>query len=394
MNSIVKWLLIIGGTLIVLIIAAALIIPQLINIKQYRPIIEKQVAQATGRSFTLGEDMDISVFPWVMVKLTDLHLGNPPGFAEKDMISVKNFEIRLKFMPLLSRKIEVKTFVMDEPAIYLERLKNGKANWEGMRKDHEKAKKAASEKKSRPNKDKGKDKGQDNDPASFPIQALLVDTFSITKGKLLYIDRTKGTKKELADLNLNLDNISFEKPIFLSLDTKLDKHPITLKGHLGPIGRNPGQENIDLDLSLEAVKQVEVKIKGSLTAPLQTPGFDLNISVSPFSPIKLANSLNQPLPFTPGDSSVLKKLGLSLTAKGNSKTLSLSSGKMVLDDSTLNFSAQAKDFHLPDLKFKIKLDRINLDSYLAISDPAQTGEQKEMAATASAGSKAKKSPKS
>jgi AsmA protein len=308
----------------------------------------------------------------------------------------------------------VQTFVMDEPIIYLEKLKDGKANWEDMIKDHKKAEKAASERKTShaqdshaqdsqaqdsQNQNKHK-KGQEHEQASFPIQTLLVDTFSITKGKLQYIDRAQGTKKdneneplELADLNLNLDNISFEKPILLSLDAKLgaqfNKQPISLKGYLGPISKNPGQEDIDIDLILEAAKQLEMKIKGRLTAPMKAPGFDLNISVSPFSPIKLASTLNQPLPFTPGDASVLQKLGLSFTAKGDAKKISLTSGKMLLDDSTLDFSAQAKKFHLPDLKLELKLDSIDLDRYLPISDPDKTVEKKETnAATPSAESKA------
>jgi AsmA protein len=375
MNSIVKWLLIIGGALIVLIIAAALIIPQLIDIKQYKPIIEEKVAQATGRTFTLGEDMDISIFPWVKVKLTDLHLGNPPGFAEKNMVSVRKFEIHLKLLPLLSRQIEVQTFVMDEPIIHLEKLKNGKANWEGMGKDNEKAKASVSEKKPNQNSPDQHSADPASDPVALPIKDLLVNTFSITKGRLIYIDRAAGTKKEISDLNLDLDDISFEKPIRLSLNTKVDKQPVSLKGSLGPLGKNPGQEDIDLDLILKAMKQLEVKIKGRVLAPMATSGFDLDIAVLPFSPVRLAETLKQPIPLKSKDPSVLKKLALSLTAKGDPKNISLTSGKIVLDDSNLDFSAQIKDFHLPNLKFALKLDGIDLDRYLPESDPDQNKDQ-------------------
>ncbi|MCK5347748.1 MAG: AsmA family protein, partial [Desulfobacula sp.] len=142
MKSILKWLFIIGGVFVVLIIAAVIIIPQFIDVKKYKPTIEQKVVEATGRSFTLGDDMDLSVFPWVGVKLTDLHLGNLAGYKEKDMVSVKNFEVRLKVMPLLSKRIEVKTFVLDSPKIYLEKLKNGDANWQGIGKQQgEKAQK-------------------------------------------------------------------------------------------------------------------------------------------------------------------------------------------------------------------------------------------------------------
>ena len=119
MKGILKWIVIIGGVFLVLIMSAAFIIPKVIDVKKYKPVIEEKVAAATGLAFTFGDDMDVSVFPWVGVRLTDLHLGNPAGFTEKDMATVKRFEVRLKVVPLLSKQIEVKTFVLDSPIIYL-----------------------------------------------------------------------------------------------------------------------------------------------------------------------------------------------------------------------------------------------------------------------------------
>ena len=63
MKSIIKWLFIFGGVFIVLIIAAVIIIPQFIDVKKYKPVIEQKVAEATGRAFTLGDDIDLSIFP-------------------------------------------------------------------------------------------------------------------------------------------------------------------------------------------------------------------------------------------------------------------------------------------------------------------------------------------
>ena len=105
MKNIFKWLLIIVSVFVVLIIAAVIIIPKFIDVQKYKPVIEQKVAEATGRSFTFGDEIDISVFPWVGVKLTDLHLGSGDGYKETDMVSVKNFEVRLKVMPFLSKII-------------------------------------------------------------------------------------------------------------------------------------------------------------------------------------------------------------------------------------------------------------------------------------------------
>ena len=112
MKKLLKRTLIGIGLIIVLLIAAIIIIPQVVDVQKYKPQIEKAVTDATGRPFKLGGKLDVSVFPWVGVSLSDLSLGNPEGFESKVFVTVKAFEVRVKLMPLLSKKIEVKQFVM------------------------------------------------------------------------------------------------------------------------------------------------------------------------------------------------------------------------------------------------------------------------------------------
>jgi len=81
MNA-VKWILGIVVGLVVLVIALLLIVPQFIDIQKYKPEIEKQASQAAGRSFTIVGDLRLSLFPWAVIGLSELHLGNPPGYKE------------------------------------------------------------------------------------------------------------------------------------------------------------------------------------------------------------------------------------------------------------------------------------------------------------------------
>ena len=86
MNKAVKWILVIAGSLVALIVIAVIVLPMVIDVEKYKPQIEQQVAKATGRSFKLGGDLKPSIFPWIGVRLSDLHLGNPSGFKEKDFV--------------------------------------------------------------------------------------------------------------------------------------------------------------------------------------------------------------------------------------------------------------------------------------------------------------------
>ncbi len=350
MKSLIKWFVIIGGVFLVLIIAAVIIIPQFVDIQKYKPTIEQKIAKATGRSFTLGDDIDLSVFPWVGVKLTDLHLGNPDGYKEKDMVSVKNFEVRLKVMPLLSKKIEIKTFVLDGPSIYLEKLKNGKANWQGL---GQKPTKKADKKVKEPASDKG-----------LPIEGLMVGNFSITNGKMIYVDQGTNLKKQVTDLNLSLDNISLENPVGISFTAMVDGKPVSLKGTAGPIGKEPGKGTMAIDFVLKALEELEIKLKGNIVDSLTSQNFDIELAISSFSPRKLFAALNQKFPVQTNDPNVLNALSIKTRLKGNPASVSLSQGEVKLDDSNLTFSASAKEFFKPNLKFNLKLDEIDLDRYL------------------------------
>jgi len=350
MKSLFKWLLIIGGAFLVLIIAAVIIIPQFVDIHKYKLTIEQKVTEATGRSFRMGDDMDLSVFPWVGVKLTDLHLGNPAGHKEIDMISVKNFEVRLKVMPLLSKKIEIKTFVLDGPVIYLEKLKNGKANWEGLGKTR--SKKADKEIKE-PSSTKG-----------LPIEGLMVGKFSITNGQMIYVDQGANVKKQISDLNLILDNISLENPVGISFAAMIDGKPVSLEGTAGPIGKEPGKGIVAIDFVLKVLEELEIKLKGNIIDVLASQSFDLELDISSFSPRKLFAALNQSFPVQTKDPKALSALSLKTSLKGNPTSVSLSKGEVKLDDSTIIFSAMVKEFLKPNLKFDLKLDDIDLDRYL------------------------------
>ena len=120
MNRTVKWVLIIGVSLIAVFIAALVLLPKFVDVKQYKPRIEAQVTKATGRAFSLGDDLRLSLFPYASLSFSDLHLGSLPGFKEKDFIIVKSFDVRVKLVPLLFKDIQVKRFILKGARLVLE----------------------------------------------------------------------------------------------------------------------------------------------------------------------------------------------------------------------------------------------------------------------------------
>jgi len=362
MSKAIKWILIAGGAFFILVIAALLIVPMFVDVQKFKPEIEKRVSDATGRSFSIGGELSLSLFPWAGLSFSDLQLGNPPGFEEKDFLSVKSFDVRVKLLPLISRDIQVKRFIIEEPRIVLEKNKDGRGNWEGVGK---------------PRKDKTEP--SEGKPAEgLPIKALAVGEFAITNGSVLWIDHIKGEQKKISDLTLRLKDVSLDRPIQLALSADLDGKPFSLEGNLGPVGKDPGKGDLPLDLSVKALNQLEMSLKGKIIDPTTRQAFDLDLTISPFSPRKLVESMGQTFPVSTADPEALKQVALKAKLKGNPNDIAISDGTLDLDQSKLKFSVRAKEFSKPDIAFELNLDKINLDHYMPPpSDKKPEKEKKE-----------------
>jgi AsmA protein len=347
----VKWIAIVVGGLIVLVIVALLLIPMFIDIEKYKPQIEQMVTESTGRPFRLGGDLSLSLFPWAGVALSDVHLGNPSGFEEKDFVSVKSFEVRVKLLPLLSKQVEVKKFVLDSPRVVLIKGKDGEGNWEGLGKPPA------------PPVEKPKAPEEEN-PPQLPIGSLVVGEFLVSNGSVLWIDRATGTKKEIQDFRLELENVSLERPVQVALSATLDGRPVSLTGTVGPVGKEPGKGTMPIDLQMAAFEEMNMEVEGTIQDAATNPAFDLGLVVSPFSPRKLMAALKQPFPVATSDPKVLDAVVLNAKIKGNLRSVSITNGAMELDDSKITFSLNAKEFERPNLAFDLKVDTIDLDRYL------------------------------
>lgn len=352
MNKTVKWMLVIAGSMATLLIAAVIMVALLFDLEKYRPQIEQQVAKATGRNFKLGGDLKPSIFPWVGIRLSDLHLGNPAGFEEEDFISVADFEVRVKLLPLLSRNIEVKRFVMKQPTIVLEKRKDGKGGWEGLGTTGDTPTDASN-------------KAPEATPSSgLPIKKLQVGEFAITDGRIIWLDQAGGNRKEIEQINLTLTDVSLDQPIGMAFSAVADKKPIALNGTIGPVGEAPGKTPLPLDLVAKLVDQLDIQINGRID-PSQAPlKFDLGVTVAQFSPRRLMEALKQPLPLETADPKVLNAVVLALKVSGTPERLTIADGQLTLDDTRITFSADAREFSKPNIKADMALDRIDLDRYL------------------------------
>ncbi|MDJ0853920.1 MAG: AsmA family protein [Desulfobacterales bacterium] len=357
MNRLLKWILMAAGAIVVVLIAAVVLIPLLVDVNEYKPQIEAQVEKATGRPLKIGGDMALSVFPWIGVALSDLQLGSPAEFGDQAFLAVGRFEAQVRLLPLLSREVEVKRIVVEAPALALIKTKSGKTNWDFA---------TAGESPGKP-EEKTPPPGADT-----TLATLTAEEIAIRNGRLTYVDEASGQKQEIADLNLVLKDVSLDRPLQIDFTTRFNGQPITLSGNIGPVGNPPASQPLGFDLALAAMNELALTLKGSARDIQTQPVVNLQVKAQPFSPRKLFERLGQPFPVNTTDPKALQSVAFSASLNGGPQSIKLDAGQMTLDQSRIDFEAEAGEFDKPRINVKAKIDDIDVDRYL----PAEAPEKK------------------
>jgi AsmA protein len=374
MSKPIKYILIAVASLGIFLIIGVVAVTMLVDVERYKPKIEQLVTDKTGYPLTLGGDISLSLFPWVGLSFTDLQLDNPDGFADKNFVRIDGFQARLKVLPMLSRNVEISSFVVNKPQIFLEKNTKGIWNWQKLTESSKKSTAAA------PTADEsaGQPAEKSVAPDGFALQSLVVGEFAITDGRIQINDLQNKVKHAVSDFNLQLDNVSLDTPIQITMSSRLDGKPLSLKGSAGPLGSDPGAGKLQLDFILEALEVVTIETSGYLDDLKGKQIYQLDVKVQPFNLKQLVAALGQQFPVTTADPKALEKISLQTTVAGDAGQVALSDAKIILDDSTISLDLTAKDFSRPDLAVNLVVDAVDLDRYLppaAIESKPSSGQE-------------------
>ncbi|MBF0497434.1 MAG: AsmA family protein, partial [Deltaproteobacteria bacterium] len=246
MKKTIKGVLIIGG-MHVIMFTALLLLPRVLDVQKYKPMIEKRSSEILGRPMTIGGKLSLSLFPWVGATFSDIRIENPAGFAEKNLAAIKALEIKIKVLPLVFGKLHIARLTLQEPRVALEQNKNGMWNW----RDLAKPPKITS---TTPSSHQKKMPGQDI-IEKVSIQNAMISELIVSDGSARWADQISGGQGQFTDLTIKIQDITMDEPIGLLLSARRDGQPISLRGTVGPMGREPGKDDIPLDLFLDAGEQ-------------------------------------------------------------------------------------------------------------------------------------------
>ncbi|MDJ0920372.1 MAG: AsmA family protein [Henriciella sp.] len=229
--------LIIGGLFAVLL-AALIIVPNLIPSSVYKTQIEQAASTALDREVTLLGDASLSLFPSISAKIDGAQVANPEGFEGDYMIEAGELVGKVKLLPLLTGKVEISQVGLRDTRIRLEQLADGQANWVVGR---------ASE--------------TEETTGGFEtgIDRAFIDNASIS-----FINRQTGDQYELSDFNAEARLTALDKPFSSSGDGRINGQAFAYDVALSTIDTLLNQSPADLTVELDT-DYGRVSYDGALT---------------------------------------------------------------------------------------------------------------------------------
>ncbi len=382
-------------SLIAIIVAIAIATPFFLEPNDFKEEIANIVEDKTGRKLTIVGDLDISIFPWLGLKTGNLSLGNRQGFKGKSFATIESAQIRVKLVPLFSRKVEMDSLRLNGLELNLQQLKNGKNNWSDL---------AAKQ------SDKSNNK---TTPSDAPrIAALAIGGITINDAKIRFRDDQSNQDIKLSQLNLETGPLELGAAVDIKLATQLSAQQpnvngsfemetefkanpfdgtyllnnsrivADLKGKTLPAGEIKGTLNatIAANLITQTLKLSKLKVSSdplNITGNMNlgkifstNPKLSGNIRVAEFNPKKLFNKFKITPPLT-ADANALQQASFDTTIGGSLQKINFNNLNLVLDDSLIQGDISLLNRNRKSVSYKLVLDQIDLDRYLPPA-PTQT----------------------
>jgi uncharacterized protein involved in outer membrane biogenesis len=276
--------------LIVLLVAAALIVPSVIDWNGYKSEISAEVRKVTGRTLKITGDLEFTVLPAPRLRISGARLSNAPGAAAAHMMSFQELRVSVALLPLLRGDIEIGQVDLIEPVIELEKLPNGQMNWLLVPEADGSAGSAVASSPQRPATPEKADAGQTASPpasSSANASAFKLDALAIENGTIVYRDKTTDTVEWIKNLTADISAGSLTGPFTFNGGLTVRDTPLTVTAHVRRFVEN-GAVPFRLTLGTPATKArigltgtvSDVETKPSISAKLDGKGDDLGALVA------------------------------------------------------------------------------------------------------------------
>ena len=269
-----------------MLVAVLVVILATFDWNRLKPTINAKVSEVLHRPFAINGNLAVrwlredgqggwrAWVPWPHVIAEDLTLGNPDWSKTPEMASLKQVELRLSPLALLSQTVAIPRIDLKEPKAKLERLADGRANWTFTF--------DAADPKAEPSNWKvdigaiGFDKGQVslNDQTLKTRLDVLIDSL----GKPIPFSEIVGEK----EAKKSQDKGAVPQDYAFALKVNGEYHGQKLHG-TGKIGGLLALRDTNQPFPLQAqvsIADTKVALAGTLTDPLDLGALDLRLKLA------------------------------------------------------------------------------------------------------------------
>ncbi len=257
---------IILATMAVIIIALIVTLPYLIDSTAIKTQVARALSQKMGRDIGIGGPIDLKLFPTPRIRMVDVSMASPPEYGGTKLVNLEFLDIQLKFLPLLSKRVEVQGLEAKSAYIHLIRSKKGKWNFEGM--------------------EAGKTISKEQGPTKVPPEpiAFSAQRLRVTRSNIKVEDHLSQKIWEIKDISIESLNFSLESPIKVTIKGSLEGLAFKINLDAGAISGYEQGKDLPIKLLINFDKIGELNIQGTikeknnlLTYQLKTSSEQINI---------------------------------------------------------------------------------------------------------------------
>lgn len=251
-----------------LVIGVLLIGPSLVDWNSYTDDIADQIEKVTGRKVVIGGPVSVQVLPSPRLHVADVHLANIGGSADTRMASFESLEVRVAAVALLGGKVRVETVKLVRPTVLLERLADGRVNWDFSKPVPAKGGSTPPPPPAADNPASG---------AGMAGSSIAVDNFIVEDGTIVYRDLQRGREEVITGIDARIAAVSLNGPVESDGALTLAGHRLVYSLNVAEIVQG---RTIPLVFSLKLGNDTVIRIDGGVVNVPEKPRLRAKITGS------------------------------------------------------------------------------------------------------------------
>ena len=219
-----KILVSLGIVVAVVVIAIVVLVANLGRIVNSRKdALLAQAESRIGRDIAVG-DVGVALWPEIGVRLRDVTVSEDPAYGTGPFVRVADLRVNVALMPLLKRRVDIKRFVLNDPAINVIKGENNRFNFTSLVEASGGGAGAA-----------GAGGAPASGAAAVPFVLAVAD---IENGVVHYVDPATSQDRTIRDIDFSAQNVSLDSKISATLAAAVfgEAQDVRIEATLGPLG--------------------------------------------------------------------------------------------------------------------------------------------------------------